>query len=344
MLAWRKWYTHWSQNPGSQICGFESHRQYFGALAQLKINITFRIGGIFIKAKLVNEYKNMGDYYIGYSPKTKEEFYFDAKYYDIIKNHRWELRSDKYPVTKINNHNISMQKLLFGDNIFIHVNKNNADVREENIKNIKGYKNGGKTYLNGYIAIYMPEHKRAFDNGCVYEHILEAEKMLKRDLKPLECVHHKNRDRTDNRHENLMVFATNEDHIAFHDGGEAILTEDGSYVTKRKYDPYYMYINRTAEDIKNGKEDKGSVYVFWKDLCPICKKNIKTVEAKMCIECRNKERAKNIPPKEELEKLIYTTSFLKIAKMYNVSDNAVRRWCDKYNLPRRRMDIINNKK
>jgi uncharacterized protein YjcR len=33
--------------------------------------------------------------------------------------------------------------------------------------------------------------------------------------------------------------------------------------------------------------------------------------------------------------------FTKIAEMYNVSDNAVRKWCDKYNLPRKKSEINN---
>ncbi len=283
----------------------------------------------------------MGEYYIGYTQKTKEEFYFDSKYYEIIKNHKWSLTSDKYPVTKINSHVIPMQKLLFGDNIFIHLNNKNSDVREENIKNIRGFKNEGKIYLNGYIAVYMPEHKRAFENGCVYEHILEAEKMLGRKLKPLECVHHVDKDRTNNRHENLMVFATNEDHVAFHGGGEAILTEYGSYITKRKYEPCYQYRNRTVKDINNNIEDKGSIYIVGKDLCPICRKKLKYVKSKMCINCYNIKKSKNIPSKEELEKLIYKESFAAIGRKYGVTDNSVRKWCKKYNLPYRTKDIHN---
>lgn len=289
--------------------------------------------------KLKNEYKNMGDYYIGYTIKTKEEFYFDSKYYDVVKNHKWTLTSDKYPVTRINNHVIPMQKLLFGDYVFIHINNKNSDVREINIKNLRGFKNEGKIYLNGYIAIYMPEHERAFENGCVYEHIIEAEKMLGRKLKPLECVHHIDKDRTNNKHENLIIFATNEDHIAFHGGGELVLTEDGSYITKRDYEPSYQYKNRTIKDIKNGIEDKGSIYITGKDLCPICKKNLKHVRAKMCLECYNTNKSLNIPKKEELEKLIYKKSFVAIGKMYGVSDNAVKRWCKKYNLPYRKKDM-----
>lgn len=285
----------------------------------------------------------MGEYYIGYSPKTKEEFYFDSKYYDVIKNHKWKINSIGNPVTKINGHEIAMTKILYGDNSFTYENNNHLDVRENNVKDIRGFKNNGRTFLNGYIAIYMPEHERAFkDNGCVYEHILEAEKMLGRKLKPKECVHHKNQIRTDNRHENLMVFATNEDHIAFHGGGEAILTDDGSYITKRKEIPIYLYRNRTAKEIKNGTKDKGSIYVPGKDLCPFCKENIKSTSSLMCMSCRKKERLKDMPSKEVLEGLIYDNSFVAIGKMFGKSDNAVRKWCKKYGLPYRQKDLHKN--
>lgn len=32
--------------------------------------------------------------------------------------------------------------------------------------------------------------------------------------------------------------------------------------------------------------------------------------------------------------MIRTMSFVDIGKKYNVSDNAIRKWCDNYNLPR----------
>lgn len=45
------------------------------------------------------------------------------------------------------------------------------------------------------------------------------------------------------------------------------------------------------------------------------------------------------PTREQLKDLIRTTSFLKIGNMYGFSDNAVRKWCDKMNLPRTKEDI-----
>ena len=286
-----------------------------------------------------NEYKNMGEYYIGYSQKNKEEFYFDSKYYEVVKNHNWRIKSDRGVMTKINNHDISITKILFGDKVFGYINGNQRDVRENNLKDVRGFKNNGKVHLNGYIAIYMPEHPRAFNNGCVYEHVLVAEKMLGRSLNDKECVHHINRNRTDNRSDNLMVFATNEDHLAFHGGGEAVLTENGNYITKRKRQLHYLYVNRTAEDIKNDKSDKGSIRISQMELCPVCNKNFKYIRSEMCQECHHKLQAMNIPSKEELEKLIYTESFVAIGRKYGVSDSAVRKWCKKYELPYRRKDI-----
>ena len=70
-----------------------------------------------------------------------------------------------------------------------------------------------------------------------------------------------------------------------------------------------------------------------KKICPVCNINEINKQSKMCVDCRNKQRKSKIPPKEELESLIYTTSFVKIGKHYGVSDNAVRKWCKKYNLP-----------
>lgn len=79
-----------------------------------------------------------------------------------------------------------------------------------------------------------------------------------------------------------------------------------------------------------------------KDICPICNINLKDKKAKMCLECYNKDKSKNIPPKEELEKLIYKYPFTEIGKMFNVSDNSVRKWCRKYGLPYRKKDMNNN--
>lgn len=65
--------------------------------------------------------------------------------------------------------------------------------------------------------------------------------------------------------------------------------------------------------------------------CPICGK-MKDSHANMCLDCFRK--SKTIPiDRQVLKKLIRTTSFVQIGKQYNVSDNTIRKWCKKLNLP-----------
>lgn len=54
-----------------------------------------------------------------------------------------------------------------------------------------------------------------------------------------------------------------------------------------------------------------------------------------------KEKISKLPPilREELKKLIRTIPFTQIGKQYGVTDNAVRKWCDKYKLPRKVSEI-----
>lgn len=62
--------------------------------------------------------------------------------------------------------------------------------------------------------------------------------------------------------------------------------------------------------------------------------------ATRCIPCANKlQRRTERPLRDELKALIRTTPFTTIATQYGVTDNAVRKWCDSYNLPRRVGDI-----
>ena len=75
--------------------------------------------------------------------------------------------------------------------------------------------------------------------------------------------------------------------------------------------------------------------------CIDCGKEI-TSRAKRCHSCEAKNRTttkKMLITREELKNLIRTTPFTRIGEQYNVSDNAVRKWCDKYNLPRKVSEI-----
>lgn len=71
-----------------------------------------------------------------------------------------------------------------------------------------------------------------------------------------------------------------------------------------------------------------------KDKCPICNGK-KSRKANICLSCYNKINKKERPTREELKNMIRHQSFLSIGNKYGVSDNTVRKWCDKYQLPRK---------
>ena len=62
--------------------------------------------------------------------------------------------------------------------------------------------------------------------------------------------------------------------------------------------------------------------------------NYKHYRAKQCKKCHfyKKRKVKERPSKENLEKLILQYPFIKLGKMFNVSDNAVRKWCKQYGI------------
>lgn len=104
-----------------------------------------------------------------------------------------------------------------------------------------------------------------------------------------------------------------------------------------------------------GMSDAGSNYIRVRNLlannpnisflkeeinkCPCCGEFISST-AKYCQNCYNQNRKEIIrPSREELKILIRTKSFVSIGKTYGVSDNAIRKWCDDYSLPRKKRDI-----
>ena len=73
--------------------------------------------------------------------------------------------------------------------------------------------------------------------------------------------------------------------------------------------------------------------------CQRCGKII-TRKASYCSECSHLiSRKADRPSREELKDLIRSKPFTQIALLFNVSDNAIRRWCDYYGLPRKKSEI-----
>lgn len=77
------------------------------------------------------------------------------------------------------------------------------------------WKGGRYKNSQGYILIRQPSHPHNA-NGYILEHRLVCEKIHRRYLLSKEAVHHINGIRDDNRPENLWIFESKADHIAFH--------------------------------------------------------------------------------------------------------------------------------
>jgi hypothetical protein len=78
------------------------------------------------------------------------------------------------------------------------------------------YKDAPTTVLpSGYVLEWCPTHPRA-THGVYFQHRLVMECELGRFLEKHERVHHKNRDRADNRPENLDLSASHAEHMREH--------------------------------------------------------------------------------------------------------------------------------
>jgi len=69
---------------------------------------------------------------------------------------------------------------------------------------------------HGYIFIYRPNNLDCNKIGYIREHRFVMAEHLQRRLLKSEIVHHIDSDRSNNKIENLMLFSSQKEHVAFH--------------------------------------------------------------------------------------------------------------------------------
>lgn len=147
-----------------------------------------------------------------------------------MEKNNWKRRTNSESHTGIKlskKHKISISKALKGKKKTEEHRKNiskgqkRLQIGEKNHnygkrrKESTNWKGGKSNRPNGYVYIHKPEHPNA--NGqYIFEHRLIMEDYLGRYLKEEEVVHHKNGDVSDNRIENLKLFATGGEHTSYH--------------------------------------------------------------------------------------------------------------------------------
>lgn len=174
---------------------------------------------------------------------------------------------------------------------------------------------------------------------CVKSHLLK-EKLIRDGLKEYKCelcglsewqgqpipleLHHKDGNHYNNELDNLQILCPNCHALQPNNSGKA----SNKKVLKEKLD-------RLSSKEKTAKN---------KFFCPDCGA-IVSAKGLRCKSCASKinnfkmRKVEDRPSREQLKEEIRNNSFLQLGKKYDVSDNAIRKWCKVYKLPYRKKDI-----
>ena len=152
----------------------------------------------------------------------------------------------------------------------------------------------------GYLYFIDIQHPLSSAVGRVYHHRHIVSINIGRWLNSKEHVHHKDGNKGNNDYENLEIMTVSE-----HNRLHRLLESGNTKISK---------------------------------CCKICGIEFKTYTGKKekiycSIKCRSEDTRKvKRPSKEELEDLIKNNSFVALGKMFNVSDNAIRKWAKIYEI------------
>lgn len=99
-----------------------------------------------------------------------------------------------------------------------------------------------------------------------------------------------------------------------------------------------IFDEKFAQTLRDEKSQKSERQIYY---CSSCGKEISRYsKSGLCDSCvRKTKRITERPSREELKKMIREFPFTKIGEKYNVSDNAIRKWCKSENLPVKKTEI-----
>lgn len=170
-----------------------------------------------------------------------------------------------------------------------------------------------------YIKLYQPEYNQTV--GIDYN--IVPQKLTYQEVQTIQQILINDKDGNISHQDLANEYGVHKDTIRDINVGRTWFDEKLTYpLHYSKFDPRIKHNIQKYYCVDCGKE-------IWRG-------------STRCIECNAKHSQKELEiSKEELKKLIRTLPFTTIGKQFNVSDNAIRKWCDKYNLPRTKKEIKN---
>ena len=166
-------------------------------------------------------------------------------------------------------------------------------------------------------------------------------------------VHHKDGDRTNNELENLQLLCPNchsyTDNFGSKNRKKKISDEDFLSALQKESSIRQALFSLGLSDASGNYnraykliEENNLSYKFNRkeeNYCLDCGKKIEK-NSTYCPSCFHKhQRTVERPSREELKRLIRNKPFIQIGYIYNVSDNAIRKWCVLEGLPKTKKEI-----
>ena len=155
-------------------------------------------------------------------------------------------------------------------------------------------------------------------------------------------LHHINGNNCDNRLENLQILCPN-CHAKTNTFRGLNLKYKNRHLTPNDY---IISEDEHIEKLRKKKINKtSSVKIKPLSKCKYCGKEFKSKSGALycSLECYNQDRSES-SKRPNMMDLIQTfkelRNFTKVAKYYNVSDNAIRKWCKLYGIPEHTSEII----